>query len=102
LAAIPGVKVFGSEANFILFRVERAAAVWRDLLHSHGILVRDLSRVQGCEDCLRVSIGSDKENHAFLKAMEQIMTARRESDMFGTRNGEEEHDPAVGAAGPLD
>lgn len=101
LGQIPDVQVFGSEANFILFRVDRAAAVWRDLLHAHGILVRDLSRVAGLEDCLRVSVGSEKDNRAFLDAVGEIMEARRESDIFGTRNGEE-HDAAVGAEGPLD
>jgi histidinol-phosphate aminotransferase len=101
LGQLPGVKVFRSEANFVLFRVERAAAVWRDLLHSHDIMVRDLSRVPGLEDCLRVSIGSDTENRAFLAAMGAVMAARRESDLFGTTNGDE-HDPAVGTEGPLD
>jgi histidinol-phosphate aminotransferase len=100
LARIPGIAVFGSEANFVLFRVDRAAAVWRDLLHSHGILVRDLSRVPGCEDCLRVSVGSMKENAAFLKAMEELMTTRRGSDLFGRTNTDEQ-DPAVGATGPI-
>jgi histidinol-phosphate aminotransferase len=101
LGSIPGIKVFGSEANFVLFRVDRAAAIWRDLLHSYSILVRDLSRVPGCEDCLRVSVGSEPDNRAFLAAMEELMTARRESDMFGTTNGDE-RDPAVGATGPID
>ena len=101
LARIPHITVFGSEANFVLFRVERAAAVWRDLLHSHGILVRDVSRVPGCEDCLRVTIGAEKENRAFLAAMEELMTLRRESDMFGTTGGDEQ-DPAAGVLGPLD
>jgi histidinol-phosphate aminotransferase len=100
LSRIPGVTVFRSEANFILFRVDRAAAVWRDLLHSHSILVRDLSRVPGCEDCLRVSVGSTAENTRFLKAMEDLMTDRRESDLFGTMSSE--HDPAVGLTGPID
>jgi histidinol-phosphate aminotransferase len=101
LSRIPHMKVFGSEANFVLFRVERAAAVWRDLLHSHGILVRDVSRVPGCEDCLRVTIGTEKENHAFLAAMDELMTQRRESDMFGTTSSDE-RDPATSILGPLD
>jgi histidinol-phosphate aminotransferase len=101
LGQVPGIEVFRSEANFVLFRVERAAAVWRDLLHSHGILVRDLSRVPGLEDCLRVSVGSERENRAFLDAVAELMTSRRGSDLFGTTNGDE-HDPAVGAEGPLD
>jgi hypothetical protein len=41
------------------------------------------------------------ENIAFLKAMEDLMFARRESDMFGTTNSDE-YDPAVGATGPID
>ena len=102
LSRVPGIKVYRSEANFVLFHVDRAAAVWRDLLHSHSILVRDLSRVPGCEDCLRVSVGNIAENTRFLKAMEELMTASRESDMFGTRGGSDEHDPAVGLTGPID
>jgi histidinol-phosphate aminotransferase len=101
LGQIPGVKVFHSEANFVLFRIERAAAIWRDLLHSRDILVRDLSRVPGLEDCLRVTVGSERENQRFLAAMGELMSARRESDLFGTTNGDE-HDPAVGVEGPLD
>ncbi len=100
LSRIPHVKVFGSEANFVLFRVERAAAVWRDLLHSHGILVRDVSRVPGCDECLRVTIGSERENRAFLTAMEELMRQRRESDMFGTTSNDE-HDAATTVLGPL-
>lgn len=101
LGQIPGVQVFGSEANFVLLRVERAAAVWRDLLHSYDVLVRDLSRVPGLEDCLRVSVGSEAENRRFLDAMGEIMAARRESDIFGiTENGE--RDTVVQTAGPLD
>jgi histidinol-phosphate aminotransferase len=89
LEQLPGVKAFGSEANFVLFRVERAGAVWRDLLHSYGVLVRDLSREPGLEDCLRVSIGSPEENGRFLAAMGELMAARRESDMFGTTGSTE-------------
>ena len=101
LAGNPEITVFPSEANFVLFRVERAAAVWRDLLHSYSILVRDLSRVPGCEECLRVSIGSDADNKAFLLAMDELMRARRENDMFATANGDE-YDTAVGTSGPID
>jgi hypothetical protein len=63
--------------------------------------VRDVSRVPGCEDCLRVTIGTEKENHAFLAAMDELMTQRRESDMFGTTSSDE-RDPATSTLGPLD
>ena len=88
LDQLDGVTVFPSEANFVLFRVEHAAAVWRDLLHGHGVLVRDLSRAPFLEDCLRVSVGSPQENARFLEAMTQIMSDRRKAGLFGTTNGE--------------
>jgi histidinol-phosphate aminotransferase len=88
LDQLSGVVVYPSEANFVLFRVEHAAAVWRDLLHGHGVLVRDLSRVPYLEDCLRVSVGSPEENARFLRAMEEILVARRKSGLLGTTNDE--------------
>jgi len=88
LDRLDGVTVFPSEANFVLFRVEHAAAVWRDLLHGHGVLVRDLSRAPFLEDCLRVSVGSADENARFLAAMQAIVSDRRKAGLFGTTNGE--------------
>ena len=88
LSRLPGVTVFPSEANFVLFRVEHGAAVWRDLLHNHDVLVRDLSRAPGLEDCLRVSIGSEGENARFLEAMEEISKARRGAGSSSAANGQ--------------
>lgn len=87
LDELEGVQVFPSEANFVLFRVAHAPAVWRDLLHGHGVLVRDLSRVPLLEDCLRVSVGTPAENMAFLDAMRDIVSSRRTASIFGTTNG---------------
>jgi histidinol-phosphate aminotransferase len=83
LEVIPGVEVFPSEANFVLFRVAHASAVWRDLLHDHSILVRDFSRTPGLEDCLRVTVGSDEEVARFLEAMDRIMASKRAAEHFG-------------------
>ncbi len=83
LSEIPGVTVFPSEANFVLFRVEHASAVWRDLLHEHSILVRDFSRTPGLEDCLRVSVGTEQEVARFVGALEQIMSRRAAARHFG-------------------
>ncbi len=88
LADMQGVEAFHSEANFVLFRMAHASAVWRDLLHGHGILVRDLSRTAGLEDCLRVSVGSEREVDSFIAAMGEIVAAKRASDLFGTTNGQ--------------
>jgi histidinol-phosphate aminotransferase len=83
LSDLDGVTVFPSEANFVLFRVDHASLAWRDLLHSHSILVRDLSRVPGLEDCLRVTAGTQEECAIFLEAMDRIMSARRASEILG-------------------
>ncbi len=97
LGDMPGVDVFNSEANFVLFRVEHASALWRDLLHSHSVLIRDFSRVPGLEDCLRVTVGTDKEVKRFLEAMRDVLSARRESRIMtgvaarGTEEGEREN-----------
>ena len=83
LSAMPGVEVFPSEANFVLFRIEQAAAVWRDLLHDHSILIRDVSRTPGLENCLRVTVGTEHETARFLAAMDDIMARKRASAHFG-------------------
>ena len=83
LSALPGVEVFPSEANFVLFRVEHASALWRDLLHEHSVLLRNLARAQGLTDCLRVTVGTEEEVERFLRAMEEILSGRRASALFG-------------------
>ncbi|MDY0088403.1 MAG: histidinol-phosphate transaminase [Coriobacteriia bacterium] len=83
LSAIEGIEVFPSEANFVLFRVQHAAAFWRDLLHGYSVLVRDFSRVPGLQDCLRVTVGSDEENTRFLSAAQEIMSTRRATEILG-------------------
>jgi len=82
LGKMPGVEVFPSEANFVLFRVVHGAAFWRDLLHNHSVLVRDLSRSAGLVDCLRVTIGTEEENRRFLMAMEDCLEERRTNGAY--------------------
>ncbi len=77
LTAVPDVEVFPSDANFILFRVPNAAAVWRDLLHEHSVLIRDFSRTPGLEGCLRVTVGSEEENDRFLAGLEDVLDRQR-------------------------
>jgi len=92
LRMIHGVEVFPSEANFVLFRVTHASAVWRDLLHGHSVLVRDFSRAPGLEDCLRVTIGTPEENQRFLDAVDEILTSRRAAEHFGEQAKASRHE----------
>ena len=60
-------KVFPSEANFLLVKVDDADAMY-DFLISRGIIVRNRTRVPLCEGCLRITVGTPSENDKLLKA----------------------------------
>jgi histidinol-phosphate aminotransferase len=70
LSTMKGITAFPSQANFILFRCDAAPAreVWERLLDK-GVLVRDFSEVPGCEECLRVSVGTPQQDERFLEAL---------------------------------
>ncbi|WJW74842.1 histidinol-phosphate transaminase [Thiohalobacter sp. IOR34] len=77
LAALPGLQVYPSEANFILFRTPpgRAAALFEGL-RERGILIKYLSGAGGAlADCLRVTVGTPEENRAFLDALAGLLAA---------------------------
>lgn len=61
-------KVFPSEANFLLVKVSNAKKMYAYLL-TQGIVVRDRSSVKGCEQCLRITVGSMEENEKLLLAL---------------------------------
>ena len=64
------VKVFPSDANFLLVRVDQADAIYHYLAQK-GIIVRNRSRELHCENCLRITIGSREENDKLLVALSQ-------------------------------
>ena len=61
-------KVFPSDANFLLVRVDDADRLY-DYLLDKGIIVRNRTRVPGCEGCLRLTVGLPAENEALLQAL---------------------------------
>ncbi len=62
-------KVFPTDANFFLVKVENAKKTYNYLIEK-GIVVRDRSRVELCEDSLRITIGLKEENDALLEALQ--------------------------------
>jgi histidinol-phosphate aminotransferase len=73
MSAIDGIEAFPSEANFVLFRVDKPDYIYHALLEK-GILIRNMrSAVKGC---LRVTIGTPSENRAFINALKQIARRR--------------------------
>lgn len=69
LRGIAGVTAFPSAANFILFRVARAAAVF-EKLKQRGVLIKNLDGSHpALADCLRVTVGTPDENAQFIAAL---------------------------------
>lgn len=77
LGAIAGIRVFPSQANFVLFRVEAGEAnhrqVFDRLLADHGVLVRDVSAYPMLDGCLRVNAGTEEETSHFLGALRRVL-----------------------------
>lgn len=61
-------KVYPSDANFFLAEMTDANAVYEYLV-GHGIIVRNRTNVVKCHNCLRITIGTKKENNALLAAL---------------------------------
>lgn len=71
LPTVPIVqKIYPSDANFLLVKVQNARDVYKFLLDK-GIVVRDRSSVLLCEDCLRITVGTEKENTELIEALKQ-------------------------------
>jgi histidinol-phosphate aminotransferase len=72
----PGVEVFPSVTNFILFRLaDRAPADVHARFLEHSVLLRDVSAWPGCAGCLRVSIGTAAENERVIAAIEAVFAS---------------------------
>ncbi len=67
-----GCKVWPSQANFVMFKpTKHAGEVFLDLLE-RGIIVRHL-RSFGFSDYIRVNVGTDAENKAFIQAIGEVL-----------------------------
>ncbi|NCB01679.1 MAG: histidinol-phosphate transaminase [Spirochaetia bacterium] len=64
-------KVFPSDANFLLVRVDDPTLLYNMLLKK-GIIIRNRSSLRGCYGCVRITIGSVSENNALLETLTQL------------------------------
>jgi histidinol-phosphate aminotransferase len=62
---------FPSDANFLLVKFKDPTAVYNYLLQ-HEIVVRDRSKVQLCEGCLRITVGTKEENDILINALKSF------------------------------
>ncbi|KAF8870974.1 aminotransferase class I and II-domain-containing protein [Gymnopilus junonius] len=83
-----GESIGGNDANFVLVPIlekepvgdkqrlpssPRANKIYRALAEEHGVVVRFRGNEPGCTGCLRITIGTEEENEAVLKKLEEVM-----------------------------
>jgi len=74
LVQLPMVqKVYPSDANFVLAKMDQATQVY-DYLKEKGIIVRNRSNVVLCEDCLRITVGTPEQDKQLLKTLKEYKT----------------------------
>jgi histidinol-phosphate aminotransferase len=67
------IQVFPSDTNFILVKIPHARKLY-EFLMSKGIIVRDRSALELCEDSLRITVGTEHENTLLVDAMYEWIT----------------------------
>ena len=63
-------KVYPTDANFFLAKMTDATKIYNYLV-DHAIIVRNRHRVQLCQNCLRITIGTKTENNELVAALRQ-------------------------------
>ena len=64
------IRVYPSEANFLLIKIKEPQALYNYLV-SKQIIIRDRSNMELCEGCLRITIGTKEENRLLIETLKQ-------------------------------
>ena len=64
-------KVFPSDSNFILVKVDDADLRYKQLIEK-GIVLRNRSKELLCDNCLRITIGTPDENKLLIKNFKEL------------------------------
>jgi histidinol-phosphate aminotransferase len=64
-------KVYPTDANFILVKVNNANALY-DHLSANGIVVRNRHKEVSCDNCLRITVGTATENEDLMKNLKNF------------------------------
>lgn len=65
------VKIYPSDANFILIKVDDAIKRYQQLLNNN-IVIRNRSNQELCDNCLRITVGTKTENETLINALKNI------------------------------
>ncbi len=77
MGSIPGMVVFPSKANYILFDAGPTGKKGKDIIdfaQKKGIILRGESPKHGSEGWFRVTIGTKEENELFVKTMREFFS----------------------------
>lgn len=73
MQSIPGITVYPSETNFLLFHTSLGADRVYDELKSRGVLIKNLhGSHEALDDCLRVTVSCPSENRIFIAALKAV------------------------------
>lgn len=73
LKEIDSVKAFSSSGNFILFELDQNnTSIVYEEMERRGVLLRKLDSPR-LKNCLRVTIGREKENKKFIKELKEVL-----------------------------
>ncbi len=64
-------RIFPSDSNFLLIRVDDADLRYKQLIEA-GIVVRNRSKEPLCEQCLRVTVGTEEENKKLIDTLKSF------------------------------
>lgn len=68
-----GFEVFPSEANFLLVRKPKASILAKQLAKDFGIIVRSFDAKPLLKNCIRISVGTPKQNKLLIQSLKKII-----------------------------
>jgi histidinol-phosphate aminotransferase len=69
-----GVRFWPSRANFVLMYFGEHCKEFISAMRSRGILVRDRSSDPGCQDCVRITVGTREHNQRLLTSLREVFS----------------------------
>lgn len=65
-------KIYPSDANFILIKIDQANLLYQYLVEQ-GIIIRNRSKLEHCQGCLRISIGTPQQNKTLVQTLKKYL-----------------------------
>ncbi len=72
LQSLPAVQhIFSADANFLLVKIANALEIYKALARE-GVIVRYRGNEPGCENCLRITVGTPQENDTLITKLKKV------------------------------